>query len=80
MDLIARKLNFVQEFLRISDEDLVAKLELLLSTERKKRVDMEIKPMTMNEFNQMIEKSEDDIKNGRVVEARELLKKVDKWR
>ncbi len=80
MDLIARKLNFVQEFLRISDEDLVAKLEVLLRTERKKWVDMEIKPMTMNEFNQMIEKSEDDIMNGRVVEARELLKKVDKWR
>jgi len=80
MDIVARKLNFVQEFLRISDEDLVDKLERFLKTERKKRVDKEIKPMTMNEFNQMIEKSEDDVKNGRVIEARELLKKVEKWK
>lgn len=80
MDIVARKLNFVQEFLRISDEDLVDKLEKFLRTERKKRVDKEVKPMTMNEFNQMIEKSEDDVTNGRVTEARELLKKVEKWK
>ena len=80
MDIVARKLNFVQEFLRISDEDLVDKLERFLRTERKKRVDNEIKPMTRNEFNQMIEKAEDDVNNGRVIEARELLKKVEKWK
>ncbi|MBN2681093.1 MAG: hypothetical protein JXR58_01170 [Bacteroidales bacterium] len=61
MDIVARKLNFVQEFLRISDEDLVDKLERLLKTERKKKVNKEIKPMTIKDFNQMIEKSEDDI-------------------
>jgi hypothetical protein len=80
MDIVARKLNFVQEFLRISDEDLVDKLERFLRTERKKRMDKDIKPMTMNEFNQMIEKAKDDVKNGRVIEARELLKKVEKWK
>jgi hypothetical protein len=80
MDIVARKLSFVQEFLRISDEDLVDKLERFLRTERKKRVDKDIKPMTMNEFDQMIEKAEDDVKNGRVIEARELLKKVEKWK
>jgi hypothetical protein len=80
MDIVSRKLNFVQEFLRISDEDLIDKLERFLSTERKKRVDKEFKPLTMNEFNQMIEKSEDDVKNGRMIETRELLKKVEKWK
>jgi uncharacterized membrane-anchored protein len=80
MDIVARKLNFVQEFLRISDEDLVDKLERLLKTERKKRVNKEIKPMTIEDFNQMIEKSEYDIQNGRLIEAGELLKKVEKWK
>lgn len=80
MDIVARKLNFVQEFLRISDEDLVDKLERFLRAERKKRVEKEIKPMTMNEFDQMIEKAEEDINNGRVIEAKELLKKVEKWK
>ncbi len=80
MDIIARKLNFVQEFLRISDEDLVDKLETILKTERKKRIDRGIKPMSTNEFNQMIEKAEDDVNNGRVIDARELLEKVEKWK
>jgi hypothetical protein len=80
MDIVARKLNLVQEFLRISDEDLVDKLERFLRAERKKRVEKDIKPMTMNEFDQMIEKAEEDINNGRVIEAKELLKKVEKWK
>lgn len=80
MDIVSRKLNFVQEFLRISDEGLINKLEDFLRTERKKRLAKEIKPMTMNEFNHMIEQSEDDVKNGRGIEARELLKKAEKWK
>ncbi|MEI6139896.1 MAG: hypothetical protein WCP85_11565 [Mariniphaga sp.] len=37
-------------------------------------------PMTMNEFNKMIDKSEEDFKNGRVTEAKELLKIVETWK
>jgi hypothetical protein len=37
-------------------------------------------PMTMNEFNKMIDKSEEDFKNGRVKEAKELLKIVETWK
>ncbi|MDD4384106.1 MAG: hypothetical protein PHD06_02900 [Bacteroidales bacterium] len=80
MDIGARKLNFVQEFLRISDEELVDKLEKFLRAERMKKVDKEVKPMSMNEFNQMIEKAEDDAESGRVIDARELQKKVEKWK
>ena len=80
MDIVTRKLNFVQEFLRISDEELVDKLEKFLRSERKKRLDKENKPMTIIEFNQMIEKAEDDVKNGRMIETRELIKKVEKWK
>ena len=80
MDIVSRKLNFVQEFLRISDEDLVEKLEKYMRSERKKRLAKELKPLTMKEFNKMIDKSEDDIENGRVMEARELLQKIEKWK
>lgn len=80
MNILARKMNFVQEFLRISDEDLVVKLENFLKSERKKRIKKELSPMTMDEFIEMIEKSEDDAKNGRVTEARELLNRIEKWK
>ena len=80
MNILARKMNFVQEFLRISDEDLVIKLENFLKSERKKRFEKDISPMTMDEFIEMIESSEDDAKNGRVTEARELLNRIEKWK
>ena len=37
-------------------------------------------PMTNDEFNKMIVKSEEDFKNGRVTEAKELLKIVETWK
>jgi len=80
MNIEARKLSLVQEFLRVSDEEVIAKLEQVLRDERKKKLAKELGPMTMDEFYGMIDKAEDDIKAGRVSEARELIKKVDKWK
>ena len=80
MDIQARKIHFVQEFLRVADDELVTKLERLLRIERKKKLEEELSPMTMKEFNEIIDKSEDDIKNERVTEARNLLNQIDTWK
>lgn len=80
MDIQARKIHFVQEFLRVADEELVTKLERVLRIERKKKLEEELSPMTMKEFNEIIDKSEDDFKNERVTEARNLLNQIDKWK
>jgi len=80
MDIGTRKLSFVREFLRISDEELIVKLEQLLRSERNKRISKELSPLTMDEFNKMIDESEEDFINGRVTEARDLLKRVESWK
>jgi len=80
MDIQARKIHFVQEFLRVADDELVTKLERVLRIERKKKLEEELSPMTMKEFNEIIDKSEDDFKNERVTEARNLLNQIDKWK
>jgi len=80
MDIQARKLHFVQEFLRVADEELVGKLERLLRTERKKKLDKNLLPITLKEFNEIIDKSEDDFTNGRETEARNLLNQIDSWK
>ena len=79
MDIQARKLNFIQEFLRIADDELVTKLEKLLSNERKKKLEDELQPLTMTEFNEIIDQSEEDFANARVAEAEDLYKQIDKW-
>ncbi len=40
----------------------------------------DLKPMTLDEFYSMIDQAEEDIKNGRVIETKELLKKVHSWK
>ena len=80
MDIQARKIHFVQEFLRVADDELVTKLERLLRIERKKKLEEELSPMTMKNFNEIIDKSEDDFKNERVTEARNLLNQIDTWK
>ena len=80
MDIEVRKLHFIQEFLRVSDEELVSKLEKLLRIERKKKLEEEIRPMTLKEFNETIDKSEDDFANARVTEARNLLNQINTWK
>lgn len=80
MDIQARKIQFVQEFLRVADEELVTKLESLLRVERKKKFEEELSPMTIKEFNEIIDQSEDDFNNDRVTEARNLYARIDTWK
>ena len=80
MDIQARKIHFVQEFLRVADDEIVTKLESLLRIERKKKLDAELLPLTLKEFNVIIDKSEDDFKNGRVIEAGKLANQIDIWK
>lgn len=80
MDLQTRKIAFVQEFLKIQSEEVVIRLEKLLKKEKEKFVEKDFSPMTLDEFNDRIDKSEEDFNKGRVTEARDLLKIVEKWK
>jgi len=80
MEIDTRKLRFVREFLRVSDEKLIGKLEKVLRDERKKMTADALKPMTGDEFNKMIDQSEKDFEHGKVFEERSLLKEIEKWK
>ena len=45
MDLQARKISLIQEFLRINSEELINKLDKFLHDEKKKIYDEDLKPM-----------------------------------
>lgn len=71
MDLQTRKIEFVQEFLKLQSEELIAQFENLLKKETQKKV----KPMSVLELNSRIDQSEDDFKNGKFKTSAELLSK-----
>ena len=71
MDIQSRKLSFIEDFIRLTNEDIIEKLEKLLKQERKKSFEHTLKPMTQEELEQGITESEEDIKNGRVFSTEE---------
>ena len=80
MNTVDRKLRFVQEFLRIADDEIIDKLEKLLGSERKKKISKELDPLTMDELNKRIDQSEDDFKKGKFIETKDLLKNIETWK
>jgi hypothetical protein len=77
MDLQTRKINFIQNFLKIESENTIAEFEKLLSKETK--LVTELMPMTIGEFNTRIEKSSQDSKNGNVTDVDILISEIEKW-
>ena len=80
MDIQTRKINFVQEFLRLRNIKLIEKLEKILLEDKAKEYEANLKPMSVDNFNKMIDKSIDEVKQGKVVNARELKESVKKWK
>lgn len=80
MDLEARKITFVQEFLRLQNEEIITGLEMLLRKHKAELVEKDMKPMSIEQFNADIDRSLEDAKNGCIIEAKTLKDKIKKWR
>lgn len=79
MNLEARKIEFVQEFLKVESEDLISRLEKILKKADTKSGQERIEAMTVEEFNSRIDQSMEDSKKGRLIESNELKAEIDKW-
>jgi len=79
MDLQSRKIEFMQEFLKIQSEEVISRLENIL---RKGKTHSELNdftPMSIEEFNLRIDKSMNDSKKGKLIESGELRAKIEQW-
>jgi hypothetical protein len=79
MNIEARKLVLIEEFLRINDESLIAKIESFIMQEKKDSHDRNVKPMSLKEFHEMIDQAKQDSDAGRVISHSELQEKVKTW-
>ena len=79
MDLQTRKIEFIQEFLKLQSEEAISRLEKLLKKEKKETEKKGIKPMTVEQFNKRIDKSMEDSEKGKLTEVNNLLAEIEKW-
>ncbi len=75
MNLETRKLSFIQDFLRIQNEEIVIGLENLLKKRKMEQYENELKPMDLKQFNDEIDQALNDSENDRVIKATELKEK-----
>lgn len=54
MDLQTRKIEFIQEFLKIQSEEVISRLEKILRSEQTYPDQENLQPMTVQEFDERI--------------------------
>ncbi len=75
-----RKIQFIQSFLKVNDDDVISLFEELLLKSRAKQLKQYVaKPLTKNALNKLIDKAEDDKVKGKLTKAEDLLKQIEKW-
>jgi hypothetical protein len=76
-----RKLHLIEEFLNISNETIIDKIESLLREERLKFLEKQLKtPYSEKEFIEMIGSAENDAKEGKVISSKDLKKQIQSWK
>jgi hypothetical protein len=79
MDLQSRKIEFVQEFLKLQSEEINSRLEKVLRKDKKETLKKNIQPMSVEQFNKRIDKSMQDSKDGKLTESNDLIAEIEKW-
>ncbi len=73
MNLEARKIEFVQEFLQLQSEEAVSRLEKILRKEKNASDERIFESITEDELNKRIDQSESDFRNNQFKSSSELL-------
>jgi len=77
MNIEARKIEFVKEFLKLQSEEAISRLENILRKEKNSSEERIFEPMTQDELNKRMDKSESDFLNNRFKSSSELLAKYE---
>lgn len=79
MDMQTRKIEFVRDFLKLQNEEVLILMENLLRSS-KEDVENEFQPMSVEELNQRIDKSMKDSENGKLTKSSDLITEIQGWK
>jgi hypothetical protein len=79
MDFKERKYHVIEDLMKVEDEAVIYKVEALLKKERVEAYEKSLKPMTQEELEARLAKSEEDFKMGRYTELDDLIKESESW-
>lgn len=80
MDIQTRKIEFIQEFLKVQSEDLVLRLDKIMKKEISKNDIKNKRPFTIAEMQNRISISMNDSKANKLISKSDLLSDIQQWR
>lgn len=80
MDLEAKKLHFIEEFLKINDVKIIDKLEKVINISFNKTSKKTEKPMSLEEFTKTIDISHKQHLKGETLTEEEVDTLIDSWK
>lgn len=80
MNIEARKLSFIQDYLRIDNEKILSAVEDFFQKAKSESFEENLKPMSMEQFNEEINQALQDETNGRLTKAEDLKQRVNQWK
>lgn len=79
MNMEARKIAIAQEFLRFDNEVLISEVESFLRKIQLEAFEKSLIPMSIEQLNHEIDQSLTDVENGRLIQATNLRRSIEKW-
>ena len=76
MNLQAEKLSLIEEFIGLTDKELIQKIKMLVKKSSKSTV----KPMSIESFFAKIDASEKALKQGETISRQALEKEITTWK
>jgi hypothetical protein len=79
MNLAVKKVELIEWLTKVQDKSVIEKVENLKNQSIKNSYEAKLKPMSSKAYKAMLEKSEDDYKQGRVISQKALEKESASW-
>ena len=79
MDMAVKKVELIEWLVRVKDKSMIKKVESLKNQSIKESYEAKLKPMSSKAYKAMLETSEKDYKQGRVISQKALEKESDNW-
>jgi hypothetical protein len=79
MDIAVKKIELIEWLARVQDKAVIKKIESLKNQSIKESYEAKLKPMSSKEYKAILEKSEEDYIQGRVMTQKALEKESESW-
>jgi hypothetical protein len=80
MDIQARKIEFIQQVLKLQNENSITRLENALIQETREQHEENLEPMSVEDLSNRIDQSMDDSENDRVYSMDQLKSTISEWK